>query len=188
MHWITMEFQQSYTWRCTWMPSGNFKVTVIMNGQRINRSWASCAFLCCSWVEQCSVHGWKYVSDVATTAVSGTAAVKSAVELGACLNHSALFSSDTVPWPLSTTQQLHLSINRHSNMEILLPKDMAFLPQSGPRSTSSYLLCCQSLPHSIFFICFSIHSRPCMTSHISRLCHVHPQWHRHTDTPPSPCI
>lgn len=84
-----MEFQQSYTWCPAWMSSRNFKVTVLMNGQRINRSWA---FLCCSWAEQCPVHGWKYVSDMATAAVLGTAGPQKPCGVGACLNPSALSS------------------------------------------------------------------------------------------------
>ena len=113
---------------------------------------------------------------------------KGTAELRGCLNHSALFSSDTFPWPLSTAQQPHLSINRHASPETVLPKDTAFRPQPCPHSTSSYLLSCQHIPCSLFFIDFLHPLKARVTCLTSRNCHIRPQWHRHAISPPPPSI
>ena len=113
---------------------------------------------------------------------------KGTAELGACLSHSALFSSDTFPWPLSTAQQSHLSINRHASTEIVLPKDTAFRPQPCPHSTSSYLLSCQDVPCSLFFHWLSASTQgPCDLPHLQELPHPSPV-HRHANAPPPPSI
>lgn len=72
---------------------------------------------------------------------------------------------------------------RHLSMETVLPQDVAFLPQSCPHSTSSYLLGCQYILHSVFFIAFShlfrtLHDLP----HLQAL-PDHLQRDRHTTHP-----
>lgn len=61
--------------------------------------------------EQCSVHGWKYVSDMATAAALGTAAPQKPCRVGGLFKTLCPpLSSDTFPLPLSTAQRPHLSI------------------------------------------------------------------------------
>lgn len=115
------------------MASGDIKVTVIMNGQRINRS---AAFLCRSWAEQCPVHGPKYVSDGATAAAPGTVALK-ALRSGALFQSRRLLSRQTHFLHRYRLHNGHICLLETFSHGDGFTKGTAFLPRSCPHATAS---------------------------------------------------
>lgn len=170
-NWITMEFQPSYTWHPTWIASRNFKVTVIMNGQRINRSGASWAFLCCSWQNSALFMAENMSQTWPPQLCWAQPPLKSPAESGACLRHSALLSHQIhflYHYQLHNGHICLLEMCKHRDSFV---KPHGLHPPSGPLSTSSYPPCFHCIPHSVFSWAFSTYSaslsrrdRPPLTS------------------------
>lgn len=145
------------------MPSRNFKVTVewmakeLIGGQSYGPS-----FLCCSWAEQYSVHGWKDVSDMATTAVLGTAAPQTHCRDGGLFKSPCLLlSSDTFPWPLSIAQRPHLSIRGLQAWRRFYKTPWPSFLSLAPASHPLILLAARMALIQFFSLTFSIHSGSC---------------------------
>lgn len=113
------------------------------------------SFLCGSWAEQYSVHGWKYVSDMATTAVPGTAAPQTHCRDGGLFKSPCLLlSSRHISLTIINRTTATFVYSKPSSVEKVLLNAMTFLPPSCPCSTSFYPSCYQNVPHLGFFTDF----------------------------------
>lgn len=117
-----------------------------MNGQRINRSGALCAFLpvqqlgrtvLCSWLKIRLRHGHHSCSGHFRDG-------------GLFKSPCLLPSSDTFLWPLSIAQQPHLSIRDLQAWRRFYQTPRPSFLSLAPHSTSSYPSCCQNVPHPVF--------------------------------------